>query len=330
MGISSQSSAALLRRAPLALLASLAACGAMPKLPTNPTPLHADLKIPVPGVAAQGSEINTFTLPLDRYLQAFAEADRAGKVVTPEQLQSYANAGIAVVQVQCLRWFNTLATSQLSKDFQDANYNVIRQLGTALLGVGKAAPAFVAVYGAGNTAYEGISNNLESSFLGAPNGKKVKQKIMQLLDDQEKDLSAEAAKTGATVLGIYKRLERYADICTHTMAREIVSTSLDQAKVSISLDGNLEVGPTPGAKELAAARESNQSAAKTQKIKEDELIERAAIAERARNAAIAAAQAAEARAKGLADQLQELKNSLPKPQPAVQPATPASSSSAPG
>jgi len=315
----------LLRRLSWVLLASLAACGAMPKLPINPTPLHADLKMAVPAVAAQGSEINTFTLPLDRYLQAFAEADRAGKAVTPEQLQSYANAGVAVVQVQCLRWFNTLANSQLSKDFQDANYNVIRQLGTALLGIGKAAPAFVAVYGAGNTAYEGISNNLESSFLGAPNGKKVKQKIMQLLDDQEQALSTEAAKTGATVLGIYRRLERYADICTHTMAREIVSTSLDQAKVSIGTDGNLEVGPTPGAKELAAARESSQQVARAQKAKEDSLIERAATAEKARNEALATARAAEARAKALADQLEALKNAPTQALPAAQPATPASS-----
>lgn len=78
-----------------------------------------------------------------------------------------------------------LSDRQLTKNFEDANYNVIRQLGTALLGIGGANPVIVSTYGAGNTAYEGISGNFEASFLVAPNGRKVKEKVIQLLDQAE-------------------------------------------------------------------------------------------------------------------------------------------------
>ena len=39
---------------------------------------------------------------------------------------------------------------------QQKDFNIIRQLGTALLGIGSASSSIVAVYGAANTAYSGI------------------------------------------------------------------------------------------------------------------------------------------------------------------------------
>lgn len=241
----------------LAVAVLLSACTTLNQAPINPRPLNADAAVKVPHV--QGADaVNPYTIPAERYLRSIAALEQSA-APTQAQYLSYADTGIALVQVQCLRWFSLLSNSQHMKDFQDSNYNVIRQLGTALLGIGKANPIIVATYGAGNTAYEGVSNNFEAAFLGAPNGKKVKQKIMQLLDDQEASIYSLSAERDVTTLKLYRKLERYADICTHSTARELVSTALDQASATIDGSGTIKVLPNMTVEEFTKAKAAQEA-----------------------------------------------------------------------
>lgn len=306
------------------LLLALSGCASMSDVTVNPKPLHADAQAAVPPLTAKAAVgINPHGIPAARYVRALAEAESVEQA-TPAQLRSYADSGVALVQVQCLRWFALLGNRQHVKDFEDANYNVIRQLGTALLGIGKASPLVVATYGATNTAYEGISNNYESAFLGAPNGKKVKQQVMRLLEEQEDKVYEAAGREGATLLTVYRRLEKYADICTHSTAREIVNTALDQGTATITTDGALMVTPNANAQDIARLRASAEGEAKTREAERKSMQDRIAQAEKARDGAIAEANrratAAEERSKALTDRLQILQEEIRRLQ--LQPSVP--------
>lgn len=273
----------------------LGACSTLKDVPVNPKPLHADATQAYPARAAAGAALNPYAIPVERYIRALADAERVDDP-RPAQLRTYADTGIALVQLQCLRWFSLLGERQHEKDFQDSNYNVIRQLGTALLGIGKASSALVATYGAGNTAYEGLANNFEASFLGAPNGKKVKQQVMRLLDEQEEKVYEAAAGERATLLTVYRKLERYADICTHSTAREIVGSALDQATATINSQGMLEIQPSVNAQKIAEVRATSESEARSRDVERKALLARVNNAEKARETAAAAADARAAEA----------------------------------
>ena len=251
-----------------ATLLALGGCATPPDIRINPTRMHVAPNSPfgslsspsAPSVAPESVKAAE-ALPAARYFTAMNNAKTQESDGTRAQ---FIETGIGVVQAHCLRWFQRMSDQGLVKAYSDGNVNIIRQLGTALLGIGKANSIIVSTYGAGNTAYEGLSKNFDDSFLLAPNSRKVKNQIMGILD-------SEATKLRSTDKGpknfdqAYVALERYADLCTHATAREIINDALDQGTAKIADDGKVRVEPSD--KALQRASEDGRKAAVDEKLK---------------------------------------------------------------
>ncbi|MFZ6758472.1 hypothetical protein ACO0K9_14810 [Undibacterium sp. Ji50W] len=186
--------------------------------------------------------------PFVEYYEALTKAANAQANET--SIDDYVAKGITVVNISCLRWFTSLSESQSRFAYTQNNQNVIQNLGTTLLGIGKANSIIVGTFGALFTGLNGVENNFSQSFLLAPNASKVKDHIFTALDQQaerllmrkkENEKTISTADTTSslrpkTFTEAYMALERYADICTQQTAKAIVNASLDQTQTKILSD----------------------------------------------------------------------------------------------
>ena len=186
----------------------------------------------------------------------------------------YIDSGVVLVKTHCLRWFQRLNDDQRRLEYANSSTNVITELGTTLLGLGNANKYFVSTYGALNTTRAGLASSFNDSFLLAPNSKKVKAHIFSILDSEADKLSMLASDGKVvTFMDAYERLERYADLCTHSTAREITETALDQTTSTVDAKSkristvSIE---TFAAKEVADAKLKDELAKKSKDIDEKE------------------------------------------------------------
>jgi hypothetical protein len=157
-----------------------------------------------------------------------AEKDKDYLTADRPYIPAYVDQGIGLVKAHCLRWLQRLNDEQRLLEYANTTTNVITELGTTLLGLAGANRAIVATYGGYNTARAGLTKNFNEAFLLAPNAKKVKSHIFSVLDAEGERLLQDARDKKLTFKTAYVRLERYADACTHSTAREIIETALDQ------------------------------------------------------------------------------------------------------
>jgi hypothetical protein len=194
----------------------------------NPTAIHVSPDDN--SAAAKAGQI-----PVENYYKAMAlakpnyEQDKA-TLKDATAITSYIDEGLGLVDSYCLRWFRRVEDVQRKVDFDEKNFNVIRQLGTALLGIGKASSNWVTGYGALNTAYSGVAENFNGALLTGPTTRKIKTRIFALIQQSAADLRAAG---GLTFAQAYTRLERHADICTFSTISEILDTSLAQTRSEI-------------------------------------------------------------------------------------------------
>lgn len=176
-------------------------------------------------------------------------------------LVEFATKGVALVNAECIRWFHSLMEAQIKLDYLSANRNVIKDLGTTLLGLGGANKYFVSTYGALNTAASGVEKNFSQAFLLAPNANKIKSHVFMAMNQRAEVIKTDAGSTKATFANVYDELERYADICTQHTAREIMNTALDQTKteVSAATDGS-RIVTTPTASAAKVEQEQFKKA----------------------------------------------------------------------
>lgn len=172
---------------------------------------------------------------LDLARSRYAKKDGVGTTGVSKADQAlvvnYVSEGIGLVDAYCSRWFQGLDDTSRLLAYQNKNINVITQLGTAFLGIGGASSAFVTGYGAATTAYAGVAENFNSAFLVAPTASKVKEHIESAMASEAQRLRTDAPTLAFK--GAYTRLERYADLCTHARAKEIVDSALDLTKTQI-------------------------------------------------------------------------------------------------
>jgi hypothetical protein len=149
----------------------------------------------------------------------------------PEYIKNYIDEGIGLVDAYCLRWFQRLNDVQRQIDLKERDINVITQLGTALLGVAKASSDAVALYGAANVAYQGLSGNVRDVFLIAPTSKKIKASVLAMMTEQAALLRRDGGQLNFKQA--YTRIEKYADLCTYATAKEVVDGALDKSRASV-------------------------------------------------------------------------------------------------
>jgi hypothetical protein len=206
----------------------------------NPRPIHTSADSN--SNAARAGEI-----PVESYYKALELARTRYTETTAQRMdsaaiQNYVDEGIGLVDAYCLRWFRRLDDVQRQVNIEGGDWNIIRQLGTALLGIGSASSNWVALYGAGNTAYEGIRQNLSESILAGPTAKKIKGRVFALLQQSASELRQEAQLLPFPQA--YSRLERHAEVCTFATVRELLDSSLAQTQSEINVEtGELRSSP---------------------------------------------------------------------------------------
>lgn len=280
-----------------------------------------------------GNASQAENIPIDDYYKALQAARDARPTDDQKTLvENYVQAGITLVNSHCLRWFQYLSEQDIKKSFNDQNFNVIRALGTAFLGIGNANSVIVSTYGASNAAYEGYSKNYGDAFLLAPNSRKVKSQVLSLLDNRAKrllgdktvkDKDKDTEEAPKTFSEAYRKLERFADLCTHSTAKEIVNSALDQSVANATTDGKINLTPTDSAaaladvkrdKELFEARVITEQAQKRQA----DFDSQKATLEKALKDAQAQAQAARAQVETLIADKGNLEGRLKKVEEALQ------------
>ena len=146
--------------------------------------------------------------------------------------------GISVVDSHCLRWFQRLEEYDQAAAWGVKDFNVISQLGTALLGVARLSADVTTVYGAGMSAISGLQSNRQEGLQIAPASSDVKTKVQAVMRERATALRATPPATAAIARN---ELERYADLCTYHSARRLVAKALQVSEVRADADGQFRV-----------------------------------------------------------------------------------------
>lgn len=204
----------------LVLVGGISGCAAMSGADKQ------DMLLNPPGVHVSPQEsdaaLDPGKIPVDQYYAALTAAK--DKEAGSAEITNMVDKGVGLVSAYCLRWFRRLDDTQRRVDLTERDFNVIRQLGTALLGIGKASSAWVAGYGATNTAYSGIVENFNEAVLAGPTSAKVKSQVLGMLQQSEVKLRADASQL--TFSQAYSRIELHADTCTYSTVRNLLDSTL--------------------------------------------------------------------------------------------------------
>ncbi|MCR4299654.1 MAG: hypothetical protein NUV75_13075 [Gallionella sp.] len=179
-----------------------------------------------PGIHASTDEksgaVVAGQIPITQYYAALDIAKDKPKGT--DEISDFVDKGIGLTSAYCLRWFQRLDEVQRRLDLQEKDFNVIRQLGTAFLGIGKAIPNWVTGYGAANTAYSGIAENFNEAILAGPTTAKIKSRVLDMLQQSEITLRRDAKRL--TFTQAYNRIELHADTCTYSTVRNLLDATL--------------------------------------------------------------------------------------------------------
>jgi len=241
------------RTASIGALVLLSGCTGISQLGTNspfgnPPKLNPDEELVTPNQPDsrpfQPAEIpiRNYFDKLNKLRTKYAKGDAPSSV----ELQEWLDDGIVLVNVHCRRWFRLLDDAQRARQLADQNINIVRDLGTALIGIARLNSDVTAVYGALNTAYTGFGNNFDQAYLVAPNQQEVQTKIFSLLQQSEAKLRSDSGKP-SSFPAAYNALEDYAEICTHKTARTVVNESLGTTETQRDDSGKITSTPTPAA-----------------------------------------------------------------------------------
>jgi hypothetical protein len=165
-------------------------------------------------------------IPIKQYYAALDSAKVKGK--GDAAIDDLVDKGIGLVSAYCLRWFQRLDDAQRRLAMQQKDFNIIRDLGTALLGIGGANQTIVASYGALNTAYTGIAENFNEAVLAGPTTAKIKSQVLDMLKQSENKLRTDAGSL--SFAQAYSRIELHADTCTYNTVRNLLDSSLSSTK----------------------------------------------------------------------------------------------------
>lgn len=217
-------------------------------------------------------ELNTYAdtgaTPLVNYLSAIRNAyptvndscDRqkmeCTKAALPANLENYLSAGIGLVNNYCAQWFEALERSEKRLNYEVQNDNIIKQLGTALLGIGGASQAIVATYGAFNIATAGFEDSFKGAFLFAPSANRahilIKAALVAKAEQLQQKFVSSSART-PSFIEVYTDLVSYGEVCTDATARRLITDSVSAATATVSRDGSVVVQPNISQEAIFAA-----------------------------------------------------------------------------
>lgn len=202
---------------------------------SNPTPIHMDGKLPS---VIDDNNLEQKAISAEAALgYLYYDSLNIAKApnASPEEIKNYVKTGTKLVETYCVRWFRKLGDAQRKLEFSNNNRNVISQLGTALIGVGRLHSDLTAAYGATNVAMASFSENVNASFLIAPNSENVKNLVMQAVKARSDQLNnASSAALPKDFPTAYADLEQMADICTYAEAKKMATQAVDNSKAEVN------------------------------------------------------------------------------------------------
>ena len=212
------------------------------------------------GDSAATPLVNYFAAMRNAYPTVTDSCDRqkveCAKAALPANLENYMSAGIGLVNDYCDQWFEVLERSEKRLNYEVQNDNIIKQLGTTLLGIGGASRVIVAGYGAFNTATAGFEDSFKGAFLFAPSANRahvlVKAALVAKAEQlQQKFVSSNAHKP--VFIEVYNDLVSYGEVCTDATARRLITDSVSAATATVSRDGSVVVQPNISQEAIVAA-----------------------------------------------------------------------------
>lgn len=267
-----------------ALAATLAGCAGMGlQQELTPTPLHRqDLpgaaELPTDAVARAQQEAlarQSYEASAEVAMAYFAALQQARAAPDDKaKVAGYVRQGVALVQLHCQRWFGRIEARQQRSELDTSNYNVISQLGTALLGLGSASPAVMSGYGALNVAWAGVNANIGSAYLAAPNAANVKRLTLDAVDSRAAQLLGTAPKpqVPAHYTDAYVALERLASICTPAEVRRLTNKTVEQAKTEAGENGDIKVFSEVGQAQVQRVAPRTELLAAIDALSDDEAL----------------------------------------------------------
>jgi len=185
-----------------------------------------------PGIHASDDDTSAAAksgqIPVTQYYEALDKAK--DKKAGDDEIPELVDKGIGLVSAYCLRWFQRLDDAQRRLAMQQKDFNIIRDLGTALLGIGGANSTIVGSYGALNTAYTGIVDNFNEAVLAGPTTAKIKAQMLDMLKQSETRLRCDADSLSFSQA--YARIELHADTCTYNTVRSLLDASLSATQAN--------------------------------------------------------------------------------------------------
>ncbi|MPZ43251.1 MAG: hypothetical protein GEV05_07610 [Betaproteobacteria bacterium] len=229
----------------------------------NPRPIHVSADPASDAAKAENIPADSYYKALELARTTYSEASATRK--DAGAIANYVDEGIGLVNAYCLRWFHRIDDVRRQVDLEGRDWNIVRQLGTAILGIAGANSNWVAAYGAGNTAYEGVLQNFNDSIVAGPTTKKIKGRVFALLEESASVLRTQGAEGSLPFPEAYSRLERHADICTFSTIRELLDSSLAQTQSTIDAKTG-EIRSKPRELDVLSEPEVTDRAAATLKI----------------------------------------------------------------
>jgi hypothetical protein len=175
------------------------------------------------------------------------------KVITAsdvnELADEYYNVGYELIVTMCGRWFDDLDGEYRKNSYNNDQFNIFKDFGTILLGIGKANPNWSTFYGGSTGAYNAMTQSYRDTYLMSGSIGKVKQKTMDLLDDFSKKIKPDVKDFSSA----YKSLEMTGAMCSPATAKLILEGGLEIAVVEASKSGAISVTGDP---RLGAAKQA--------------------------------------------------------------------------
>lgn len=210
--------------------------------------------------SAAAPVVNYFSAMRNAYPKVRQNCDRQKEECTqaslPANLENYLGAGIGLVNDNCDRWFEILERSEKRLNYEVQNDNIIKQLGTTLLGIGGASRAIVATYGALNTATAGVADSFKGAFLFAPSANRAHVLVKTALVAKAEQLKQKFGSSNArkpSFIEVYNDLITYGEVCTDGTARRLITDAVSAAIATVSRDGTVVVQPNVSEETLIAA-----------------------------------------------------------------------------
>ena len=160
----------------------------------------------------------------------------SSSTATPEQIKSYLDTGIAVVNLYCREFFKQISVSAAHRGYLRSEVNDIGGFLSAVLGLADAGSTATGGAGALFSLLDSSVENYDASYMVSPDLPTIERLVIRSQATLANALLASGREYS------YPQAERaladYANTCTFNGIKSLANESVNAAKVGIGSDGS--------------------------------------------------------------------------------------------